>query len=75
MTSVCLVSLGKPRALKTPGSLFIHYITAYLLCDTLIFYQGFNEIDAYLKKFTFVLLLHKKLLLALFVAISISFLP
>ena len=42
-------------ALKTTRSLFIHYITANLLRDTLIFYQCFNEIDVYLKKFTFVI--------------------
>ena len=73
MTSVCLVSLGKLRAPKTPGSLFIHYMIANLLCDTLFFYQCQKEIHVYLKKFTFVLLLHKKSLLTLFIAISISF--
>ena len=52
-----------------------NYVTDNLFCDTFIFYQCLNEIDVYLKKFTFILLLHKKSLLTLFVAISISFLP
>ena len=37
----------KPRALITPRSLLIHYITASLICDTSTFDHGLNEIDVY----------------------------
>ena len=72
-SNVISISRLKPWVLITPRVLFIHYITVDFICVTLTFDQCLNEIDVYLKKFTFIITLHKKSLLTLFLAISMSF--